>query len=198
LADEVPDEKEPSNMKRFLRLPSPAMIVACVALFVALSGVSYALATGSIGTREIANGSILNRDFKDGTLRGQEFKPDSLGPNAIKEQVLDSTKFKAVNNALVAEGVNRQVVMANNGATVRGRGVTSTSATAEGQYQAIFDRDVRNCVYSATLGDESAAGPGNGQISVTSLASNVNGVRVVTRDSAGALANRSFHLIVSC
>jgi hypothetical protein len=46
--------------------------------------------------------------------------------------------------------------------------------------------------------DESAAGPGNGQISVTSAASNVNGVRVVTRDSAGEFANRSFHLIVSC
>ena len=72
-------------MKRFMRLPSPAMVVACAALFVALSGVSYAFATGSIGSREIRNGSILNRDFKDGTLRGKEFKPDSLGPAAIKD-----------------------------------------------------------------------------------------------------------------
>ena len=185
-------------MKRFLRLPSPAMVVALVALFVAMSGVSYALATGSIGTREIANGSILNRDFKDGTLRGQEFKPDSLGPNAVKEQVLDSTKLGTVNNSLLAEGVTRQVVVAVNGSTVRGRGVAATGSTGEGQYQAIFDRDVRNCVYFATLGDESASGPGTGQIAVTSLASNVNGVRVVTRNSDGSLANRSFHLLVSC
>ena len=62
----------------------------------------------------------------------------------------------------------------------------------------MFDRDVRACFYSATLGDESAAGPGTGQIAVTSAASNVNGVRVVTRDSDGTLANRSFHLLVSC
>jgi hypothetical protein len=88
--------------------------------------------------------------------------------------------------------------VAVDGSTVRARGVTSTARTAEGQYQAILDRDVRQCVYSATLGDESAAGPGTGQIAVTSLPSNVNGVRVVTRNSDGALANRSFHLIVSC
>ena len=184
-------------MKRFVRLPSPAMVVACAALFVALSGVSYAFATGSIGSREIRNGSILDRDLKDGTLRGQEFKPDSLGPAAIKEQSLDASKIGPVNNAGIAEGVNRGVVVAVDGTPVRGR-ATSTARTGEGQYQAIFDRDVRQCVYVATLGDESASGPGTGQIAVTSLASNVNGVRVVTRDSAGSPSDRSFHLVVSC
>ena len=89
-----------------------------------------------------------------------------------------------MNNAGIAEGVNRGVVVAVDGTPVRGR-ATSTARTGEGQYQAIFDRDVRQCVYVATLGDESASGPGTGQIAVTSLASNVNGVRVVTRDSAG-------------
>ena len=88
--------------------------------------------------------------------------------------------------------------MSNAGAAVRSRGATGASQTGQGQYLVIFDADVRACAYAATLGDESAAGPGNGQISVTSAAGNVNGVRVVTRDSAGALANRSFHLIVSC
>ncbi len=38
-------------MKRFLRLPSPAMIVAVLALFVATSGVSYAVATISSAPR---------------------------------------------------------------------------------------------------------------------------------------------------
>jgi hypothetical protein len=188
-------------MKRFARMPSPAMVVACLALFVALSGVSYAVAT--IGSDDIINGSIRNRDFKDGTLRGQESKPDGFGPNAIKEQVLDSSKLNAakigkVNSAAAADGITRHAVISNVGGTVRGRGTASSAQTGPGQYQVIFDRDVRGCVYSATLGDESAAGPGNGQISVTSAASNVNGVRVVTRNSAGNVENRSFHLLVSC
>jgi hypothetical protein len=183
-------------MKRFMRMPSPAMVVACLALFVALSGVSYAVAT--ISSSDIINGSIRNRDFKDGTLRGQEAKRDGFGPGAIKEQVLDSAKLGKVLAAAVADGSARHAVVSRAGAAVRSRGTTSASQTGPGQYVVTFTSDVRACAYSATLGDESAAGPGNGQISVASAASNVNAVRVVTRDSAGALANRSFHLIVSC
>jgi hypothetical protein len=183
-------------MQRFLRRPSPSMVVACVALFVSLGGVSYAVAT--IDSADIVNGSIRNRDFKDGTLRGNEAKPDGFGPNAIKEQVLDASKLRQVPSAVVADGVVRHAVISDVGATVRGRGVASSAQTGAGQYQVIFDRDVRQCTYFATLGDESASGPGTGQIAVTSAATSVNGVRVVTRDSAGTQANRSFHLLVSC
>jgi hypothetical protein len=183
-------------MKRRIRAPSPAMVVALIALFVSLGGSAYAVAT--IGSDDIINGSIRNRDFKDGTLRGQEAKREGFGGGAIKESSLDATRIKQVPSSVIADGVTRHAVISNVGATVRSRGTTSSSQTGPGQYQVIFDRDVRNCVYTATLGDESAAGPGNGQISVTSAAANVNGVRVVTRDSAGEFANRSFHLIVSC
>jgi hypothetical protein len=79
-------------MKRFLRRPSPAMIVAMTALFVSLGGVSYGVATGSIDSREIKNGSIRNRDFKDGTLRGNEAKRDGWGGGAIKESTLGKVK----------------------------------------------------------------------------------------------------------
>ena len=33
--------------------PSPALVIACIALFVALGGVGYAAATGSIDSREL-------------------------------------------------------------------------------------------------------------------------------------------------
>ena len=164
------------------------MVVACLALFVALSGVAYAAAT--IGSEDIVDGSIRNRDFKDGTLRGNEAKPNGFGGGAIKERSLaaaefDATKIGKVNNAGVADGLARHGVISNLGALVRGRGITSASKTGDGQYQAIFDADVRNCTYFATLGDESAAGPpAAGQIAVSSAASNANGVRVVTSRTA--------------
>ena len=183
-------------MQRFIRRPSPSMVVACLALFVSLGGVSYAVAT--IDSADIVNGSIRNRDFKDGTLRGQEAKPDGFGPNAIKEQALDAGKLGRVPLAGVADGIVHHAVVSDVGATVRGRGVTSSAQIEVGRYQVIFDRDVRQCAYFATLGDESASGPGTGQIAVTSAANNVNGVRVVSRDSDGTPANRSFHLVVSC
>jgi hypothetical protein len=186
-------------MKRRLRAPSPAMVVALIALFVSLGGSAYAVAT--IGSDDIINGSIRNRDFKNGTLRGQEAKRDGFGGGGIKEESLDASKIKQVPSAaaaVVADGVTHHAVVSNAGGTVRARGATSSARIGPGVYEVIFDRDVRGCVYVATLGDESAAGPGNGQVSVTSAPANVNGVRVRTRNSQGNDDDRSFHLIVSC
>ena len=51
------------------RLPSPALVIACVALFVSLGGVSYGLAKGSIDSRELKNNTIRSKDVRNNTLR---------------------------------------------------------------------------------------------------------------------------------
>jgi hypothetical protein len=51
------------------RLPSPALVIACAALFVSLGGVSYGLATGSIDSREIKNNTVRSKDVRNNTLR---------------------------------------------------------------------------------------------------------------------------------
>ena len=51
------------------RLPSPALVISCVALFVSLGGVSYGVATGFIDSREIKNNSIRSKDVRNNTLR---------------------------------------------------------------------------------------------------------------------------------
>jgi hypothetical protein len=58
--------------------PSPALVVALVALFVSLGGVSFAVATGSIDSREIRDGSLQGRDIRNGSLLGRDLKPGSL------------------------------------------------------------------------------------------------------------------------
>ncbi len=178
-------------MKR-MRTPSPALVIACVALFVALSGAAYAAAT--IGSSDIIDGSIRNRDFKDGTLRGNEAKRNGFGGGAIKESTLDK-----VDNAAVADGLSRHAVVSAAGALARNRGATSATRTGEGQYQVVFDADVAGCTYFATLGDVAAGAPPAGEVAVGSTAGNANGVTVVTRDGTGAApADRPFHLTVSC
>jgi len=199
---------------KHLKLPSPAMIVALVALFAALGGTSYAaLSANSVNSRTIQNGTIRNEDFKDGTLRGQEFKRDSLGGGAIKEESLDASKLGNVrtasrateaDRATVANGLTRQVAVAADGARANDRGgVVSVTKTATGRYQVIFDSDVRACAYSATLAIAAPPAdrrevPATGEIAAAPLAANVNGVEVATADSAGVAADRAFHLIVSC
>src|SRR4051812_41146463 len=79
-------------MKRLaVRRPSPAMVVALLALFVAMGGTGYAalklpkdsvgakqiakdavgspeIKNGAVGTSEVKNGSLVQRDFKQGQL----------------------------------------------------------------------------------------------------------------------------------
>jgi hypothetical protein len=97
-------------MGRFLRrTPSPAMIVACAALLVALGGTSIAavsafpagsvgtlqlkdravtnpkLANNAVNTAKVQNGSLLKNDFKSGQLpagpRGFPGLPGAQGPS---------------------------------------------------------------------------------------------------------------------
>ena len=178
-------------LRRFL--PSPAMVIALIALFISMGGVSYGLATGVIDSREIQDDTIRSRDVRNRILTGNDMGFNRVGGGAIKESTLGQ-----VPNSATAEGVTRQIVTTPAGTSVRGRGVGSTARSGEGQYDVIFDRDVTGCVYAATIGDEAAGGPGTGQVSVLSMPGNVNGVRVRTRNSDGMAVDRSFHLIVSC
>ena len=60
--------------------PSPAMVIALIALFVALGGTGYAAATGSIDSREIKNSSIQGTDVKDKSLTPKDFQGSIRGP----------------------------------------------------------------------------------------------------------------------
>ena len=177
-------------MRRFL--PSPAMVVAVIALVMSLSGGAYALV---ITGKSIKNGSITNKDVRNRTLTGNDMRKDSVGGGAIDEATLGP-----VPSAFLAAGASRFAVVNAGGQAVRGRDVSSAARTSEGRSQVIFSGDVRNCAYYATVGDESAsAPPQNGQISVSSLASNVNGVAVRTENgSNGTELDRPFHLLVMC
>jgi hypothetical protein len=66
-------------VKSFLRRrPSPAMIVALVALFVSLSGVSYGVATGFIDSREIKNNEVRSIDIRNNEVRTRDLRNNEV------------------------------------------------------------------------------------------------------------------------
>jgi hypothetical protein len=71
-------------MKR-LRRPSPAMIVALVALVVALGGTGYAafkLPKGSVGSKQIKKNAVNSSKVRDGSLLAGDFKAGQLPAGA--------------------------------------------------------------------------------------------------------------------
>lgn len=91
-------------------------------------------------------------------------------------------------------------VVNEDGTLARGfHAVSAAAAGSAGSYEVIFDRNVRNCAYVATIGLSGSSGtPGPGEIGVVGRNGNVNGVFVKTYDSTGAIATRGFHLAVHC
>lgn len=103
-------------MKRWVRLPSPAMVVALAALFVALGGsaTSAVLITSadikngtvrgidvrnsSLTRRDVRNGSLTGGDVRDNSLRGRDVNESTLAkvPNANRLDGLDSARFARV------------------------------------------------------------------------------------------------------
>ena len=69
-------------MRKLLRRPSPAMIVACLALLVALGGTSMAAATqiarNSVGTPQLRDAAVSNPKIKNNAVNSAKVANKSL------------------------------------------------------------------------------------------------------------------------
>jgi hypothetical protein len=70
--------------------PSPSMVVALLALFVALSGVAWAasVAKNSVTSKSIRNGQVKSADVKDGDLRSIDVRDGELGSADVRDNSL--------------------------------------------------------------------------------------------------------------
>ena len=68
-------------------------VMATVAVFVALSGTSYAAV--KITGKDVKNGSLAGRDVKNGSLSGGDVRTGSLGTRDVRDGSLRAADFKA-------------------------------------------------------------------------------------------------------
>jgi hypothetical protein len=74
-------------MIRKLTRIHPASVVAMLALFLALSGISYA-AAGKVGSSEIKNGAVTKAKIKKEAVTGPKIKNDAVTGAKVKESTL--------------------------------------------------------------------------------------------------------------
>jgi hypothetical protein len=71
------------------KLPSPATLIALLALFAALGGSAVALkGKNTVDSGDVKNGQIKSKDLKDGNVTGKDVKDDSLTGADIDESSL--------------------------------------------------------------------------------------------------------------
>ena len=90
-------------------------------------------------------------------------------------------------------------VVSSNGTLVRGSGSTAATRTGPANYYVTFERSVRDCAITASVGRTTA--PGGyfyGTASANYDAGSPNVMYVLTRTPEGVGADNDFHLLVFC
>lgn len=77
-------------MIRQLTRIHPASVIAMLALFVALSGVSYAAVSGKIGTKDIKNAAVTKVKIKKEAVTGPKIKNDAVTGAKVNEATLST------------------------------------------------------------------------------------------------------------
>jgi hypothetical protein len=164
-------------------MPSPAILIATLALVAAVAGTAVAEsglnANTSASAKKTAKKALKKAKKANQTAKGAQASADDAQASAD-----DATPLTAV--------------VAADGSVARGTGVTSTNAklSGSGLYTVEFDRSLSDCVWVAQIGNGNSTPTIYGEMST--WAESPNGIFVQTASSAGVLADRPFHLIVHC
>lgn len=167
------------------RRPSPAMVVALVALVAALGGTAYA--AGQINGNSIQKQSIGGGKLKHQTLTGYQINTNKLGIVPSAHRAMD-TLWAVVNNP---NGPGN--------ATLARASDPSISVTeGGGAVNVIFPGNVSVCANVAGRNNAGATVPSPGYVQTNISPANINAIEVHTRDKNGGNEDADFHLIVVC
>ena len=102
---------ENSSKRKRLRAPSPAMIVACIALAIALSGVGYAAIT-------IPNNSVGTAQLKNNAVSNAKLQGNSVGSGKLQNNAVNSAKV--ADGSLTGDDIDQASLDAVDAATLGG------------------------------------------------------------------------------
>jgi hypothetical protein len=112
------------------RRPSPAMVIALIALFVSLSGVSYGVATGFIDSREIKNNEIRSLDVRNNELRTIDLRNNQVRGIDIRNSTVQSRDIAL--NAVTGDDVREDTLQKVPSALLADTAGSATTATTAG------------------------------------------------------------------
>src|SRR4051794_38972061 len=171
--------------KLWNRRPSPAMVVALIALFLALAGTAYA--AQKINGNAIEKQTIGAGKLKKKTLTGFQINTAKLG--TVPFAKVSTHTFWAVVHNPGGQG---------NAALARASGPDITATEGGGAVTVAFPFNVSVCADVAGRNNAGTSNPQSGYAQTNTSPANANAIEVHTRDKAGGNEDADFHLIVVC
>jgi len=181
---------------------SPAMLVALIALFVAIGGISWAAAkittsdikNGAVTTKKLHNNAVSTKKIKNNAVTGAKAKESSFG------QVPEAAHATNANHATSAGSADNLLtaLVNSNGTLIHSKPAgTTSSRLSNGLYEVNFGRDVTNCTFFTALGGDDFVVP-PGETGAVPRAGTPNAIFVGTFNSSGTLTDRDFYAQVVC
>ena len=172
--------------KLWRRRPSPAMVVALVALVAALGGTAYA--AGQINGNSIQKQSIGGGKLKKKTLTGFQINVDKIGEVPLAKRTMH-TFWAVVHNA--AGPNNATLTRASDAGVI-------TVTEAGGAVDVIFPINVSDCADVAGRNNDGTSPPVAGYAQTNISPANPDAIEVHTKDKSGNNEDSDFQLIVVC
>ncbi len=114
-------------MTKRLGRPSPSLVIALVALFVALGGTSYAalsIPANSVGSKQLKKNAVTTAKIKNGAVTAGKINTTGLTvPNATHAGSADS--------ALIGDSPVAWAQVSSSGTVVAGRGISSANVSRQ-------------------------------------------------------------------
>lgn len=192
------------------RRPSPSLIVAFVALFVALGGVGYSAA--KINGKNLKNRSVTGKKVKNDTVTGKQVKESSLGkvPAAVSADIAANAANAAKLGGVAAGSYGRKArwafVRGSTGGIINQTGgIAGTRVGGGGHYYVDFGASLTDAalsanVTSAAIGEAAVGrcGGGDGGVTCDPAFNSPNIAEVFTYDWAGpgaTLGDRNTYVV---
>ncbi len=136
-------------MKSLLRRrPSPALVIALIALFVSLSGVSYGVATGFIDSREIKNNEVRSLDIRNNEIRTRDLRNNEVRGIDIRNSTVQSRDIAL--NAVTGDDVKEDTLQKVPSALLADTATTASTASSVDTMK-VFNTTVAKNAPDATL-----------------------------------------------
>jgi uncharacterized protein YjbI with pentapeptide repeats len=177
-------------MKKITRTTRTFTTVVAGATVLAVFGTGTAVAGGLITSAKIKNNTVKSIDVRDNNLKGVDVLDGSLTGADVQDGSLGGADVAndALSGAHVADGslTNQDIsvyyaTVLDDGSVDRSSGGVTISKTGAGSYTVDFHRAVRDCAFTATIGNANDGSHNEGEADVSAQFLSLTAVHVYTR-----------------
>jgi hypothetical protein len=178
--------------------PSPAMVVACVALSVALGGGAYAqsqLARNSVGTQQIRANAVTGPKIAPNAIVSSRIRDGQIRTQDIRTGAVSRTKMA------LSERVAWVAVRGSDGTVLRSSGEFTRvqHIPGSGRYTIDLNRPVQNCGWVASTSSDATTSQGYAEVQRSgTFATQLLVLTSRPQGGVSVLTDLDFHLIIAC